>query len=195
MCIRDKILNESMKLFLEHGYNGVSLNMILNACNISKGGFYHYFKSKEMLFNELMEERIFKEISAPNEPLSGNISAQSKIRSVIDYSFRYIAEIKNLIGEDDFFGIYPLLFQGVINNKNLLRKLKLLYKGYIELITKILKEGINNGEFSGDFNPRKMAYQLIFSIEGDILVWSITKDFNIKKHFDLTYDNFLKIIK
>lgn len=132
---------------------------------------------------------------APNELLSGNISAQSKIRSVIDYSFRYIAEIKNLIGEDDFFGIYPLLFQGIINNKNLLRKLKLLYKGYIELITKILKEGINNGEFSGDFNPRKMAYQLIFSIEGDILVWSITKDFNIKKHFDLTYDNFLKIIK
>jgi len=37
-------------MFMERGYADVSLNDILKPIGITKGGFYHYFKSKDELF-------------------------------------------------------------------------------------------------------------------------------------------------
>lgn len=44
------ILKIATHLFLNYGYKGVSLNDIVKASKISKGGLYNYFDSKEQLF-------------------------------------------------------------------------------------------------------------------------------------------------
>lgn len=52
-----KIIYENAKfLFKEKGYDKTSLAEIINASGCSKGGFYHYYKSKEDILPQVLDE-------------------------------------------------------------------------------------------------------------------------------------------
>jgi AcrR family transcriptional regulator len=52
---RAELLDQAITLFLERGYENVSLNDLLATAGTSKGAFYHYFPSKEALVTALAE--------------------------------------------------------------------------------------------------------------------------------------------
>jgi TetR/AcrR family transcriptional regulator len=52
---RNAILDACRKLFLERGYAGTRINNITDACEISRAGFYTYFRDKREVFNILGE--------------------------------------------------------------------------------------------------------------------------------------------
>lgn len=54
MTVKERILQSSMQLFLSHGYKGVSISDIITAADVSKGGLYNYFSSKEDLFLQVL---------------------------------------------------------------------------------------------------------------------------------------------
>lgn len=47
---KQDIVNAALELFMEKGYEETSVRMILNKANAVVGSFYHYFTSKEELF-------------------------------------------------------------------------------------------------------------------------------------------------
>lgn len=51
---RDRILQAARSLFLEQGYNGSNLRDIATAANVSMGGIYHHFSSKEEIYVSLL---------------------------------------------------------------------------------------------------------------------------------------------
>ncbi len=55
---REKILDTVFELVYIHGYNGTSMSMILQKCNIPKGSLYHYFKSKKEMVLAVIHERL-----------------------------------------------------------------------------------------------------------------------------------------
>lgn len=54
---RGQILDMAEKLFFEQGYDRTSIQDILDALRLSKGGFYHYFDAKETVLREICERR------------------------------------------------------------------------------------------------------------------------------------------
>ena len=50
---RLSLLDTAEAVFLEKGYDVATINDILRAANLSKGGFYHYFKSKKEVLDAL----------------------------------------------------------------------------------------------------------------------------------------------
>ena len=54
---RAQILNAAERLFFERGYDRTSIQDILDALNMSKGGFYHYFDAKETVLRDICERR------------------------------------------------------------------------------------------------------------------------------------------
>lgn len=54
---RKKIIDAAEKLFAEKGYAATSVQDILDALGISKGGFYHYFDTKMELLTEVCARR------------------------------------------------------------------------------------------------------------------------------------------
>ncbi len=46
---RDKLLDASLELMLERGYNATTVDEICSRAGVSKGSFYHFFDSKEDL--------------------------------------------------------------------------------------------------------------------------------------------------
>ncbi len=52
---KEKILQTALKLFLINSYKEVSLRDIVNEVGLTKGAFYHYYTSKEQLFEEAVK--------------------------------------------------------------------------------------------------------------------------------------------
>lgn len=55
---RISILETAERLFFEKGYEQTSIQDILDALSMSKGGFYHHFASKEAILSEICENRV-----------------------------------------------------------------------------------------------------------------------------------------
>ena len=53
---REVILKAAAKVFFENGFEKTSVKMILSEANIVTGSFYHFFPSKEALFEAVVEE-------------------------------------------------------------------------------------------------------------------------------------------
>jgi TetR/AcrR family transcriptional repressor of nem operon len=53
---KNNILTAARTLFSFHGYNSTALEDILNAAGVSKGAFYHHFRSKEQLCQDVVEK-------------------------------------------------------------------------------------------------------------------------------------------
>ncbi|MBE9602206.1 TetR/AcrR family transcriptional regulator [Pedobacter sp. MC2016-24] len=52
---REHILNTSLKLFLQKSFKEVTMKEIVETTGLSKGAFYHYFSSKEKVFEEVVD--------------------------------------------------------------------------------------------------------------------------------------------
>lgn len=53
---KDYLLDAGLKVMATRGYNGTSIQDIVNAANVPKGSFYTYFKSKEDFAIEALEK-------------------------------------------------------------------------------------------------------------------------------------------
>ncbi|MGM0576777.1 MAG: TetR/AcrR family transcriptional regulator [Myxococcota bacterium] len=52
--VRERILRAARKLFLAHGFNGSNLRVIAREANVSMGGIYHHFSSKQEIYEALL---------------------------------------------------------------------------------------------------------------------------------------------
>ena len=55
---RMKILDAGQQLLLEHGYGGMSVDQVIAGAGITKGAFFHHFKSKNALAQALLDRYV-----------------------------------------------------------------------------------------------------------------------------------------
>lgn len=53
--VRSRIVRSAQRLFNVHGFEAVSIDQIMEAAKLTRGGFYRYFASKSDLFAEAMD--------------------------------------------------------------------------------------------------------------------------------------------
>ena len=92
---RDEILDISTKLFFENGYEATSVRMIMNAVGGEIGMFYHYFKSKDELFDKVVE-RFFEGFAKKFEDL---IAGCETVEEVVDSFLPLYTESMSQFGE------------------------------------------------------------------------------------------------
>ena len=81
---RDSIIRTAERLFFERGYDETSIQDILDALSISKGGFYHYFESKIALLEEICRQRASVELERIRAELySGKLSPVQKLNLLL----------------------------------------------------------------------------------------------------------------
>lgn len=52
---KKKILENSLTLFMQKSYKEVTMSDIINSVELTKGAFYHYFKSKEDVYEQCVK--------------------------------------------------------------------------------------------------------------------------------------------
>lgn len=60
----EQILDESIRLFREHGFAGVSVGQVMKAAGLTHGPFYNHFTSKEALMAECLTRSMQRDIDA-----------------------------------------------------------------------------------------------------------------------------------
>ncbi|RFP09982.1 MULTISPECIES: TetR/AcrR family transcriptional regulator [unclassified Duganella] len=81
--VRQHILDTGKTIITGKGFAGVGLNEILTAAGVPKGSFYHYFKSKELFGEALLDDYIGQYLAQMETILSQ--PGQSAARSLMDY--------------------------------------------------------------------------------------------------------------
>ena len=88
---RKRIIDAAEKLFAEKGYAATSVQDILDALGISKGGFYHYFDTKMELLTEVCARRAENWYSSGVELVRGlragcieKLNAAIKLMNMLD---------------------------------------------------------------------------------------------------------------
>ena len=82
---KEKILLVSKTLFSERGYSKTPISAIIEAAEISKGGFYHYFKSKEEILDHLAKLQVDSVVQLIEQVSHiPNISAVEKFKRVME---------------------------------------------------------------------------------------------------------------
>lgn len=82
---KQEILDGSMKLFYEKGYNNTSISDIAKYLNISQGLCYRYFKSKEEIFNAALDYYASKSVDLFESFVSSDKSITEKMKDAINY--------------------------------------------------------------------------------------------------------------
>ena len=59
---RKELLHQCFDLFADKGYANVTTRQLSKALGISTGAMYHYFSSKQVLFEQLVEEVCFQDV-------------------------------------------------------------------------------------------------------------------------------------
>lgn len=83
----EMIIDTSTRLFIEKGYEQTSIQDILDALQLSKGGLYHHFKSKEEILKAAMSKRA-QHISEMLNDIIRNTEAENakeKLRKILKY--------------------------------------------------------------------------------------------------------------
>lgn len=67
---REHIIDTASKLFLQKGFKEVTIRELVESAGVSKGAFYHYFTSKEQIFEEMVTDFFSSLIIADFDELS-----------------------------------------------------------------------------------------------------------------------------
>ncbi|MTI53636.1 TetR/AcrR family transcriptional regulator [Geosporobacter ferrireducens] len=83
---RERIVSISFNLFMQKSYKEVTIKEIVQKAGVSQGAFFHYFKNKEELFQEIVEDFLSSIIGAFNS--MGKDSLHQFYRDYADFFSR-----------------------------------------------------------------------------------------------------------
>jgi len=179
---KDHILDVAEKIFSDVGYDGASTRMISGEAGVNMAMLNYYFGSKEGLFMAVIERRIssFQNL-LQNIGSDGSMTTWAKVEKYIDM---YVERVVN----NNCF--QKLLYQemSVVKRGELGDRLTRVILQNVSEVQKILKEGVDNGEFKKNIDI-EMVIAAIYGTKNFIintpLVSSAMLGYNIQEERDM----------
>ena len=173
---KNRIVEIAFILFLKNGYQGVSLQDILDETGLSKGAIYHHFKNKEAIYLEALETYFFKLLE-----LDLTEDADATFRERIALRMEHISNLVGTIENLGEGGIdYPIrcyfTFQ-LESEKNgiILAKLNQAMEAYRQQMIDVVQQAIDQHEIVDQFDASMVALQIISMLEGIAIHYSAEK--------------------
>ncbi|AYF06585.1 MULTISPECIES: TetR/AcrR family transcriptional regulator [Bacillus] len=153
---RKEILETAERLFITKGYTKTTVNDILKEIGIAKGTFYHYFKSKEEVMDEIIM-RIVKDDVAKAKVIVSNPNIP-----VLEKLFRVLMEQSPKSGD-----VKDKMIEQFHQPNNAEMHQKSIVQSIIHLspvLAEILEQGIDEGVFSTPY-PQETIELLLSSAQ------------------------------
>ena len=98
---RQCILGQAQQLFLAHGYHGVSIRDIVQACGLSNAALYYHFGNKQNLFVEVVRAFVAMAAQLVQEAGAGSDSCRERLASMVEaftqFSWESRGELQTLL--------------------------------------------------------------------------------------------------
>lgn len=92
-----RILEEAARLFVAHGYHGISMREIAAAVGVSKAGLYYHFQDKEHLLLALLRDHLERIEAVLIEAVRAGESAREQVRALLRGIFALSPEQRSVI--------------------------------------------------------------------------------------------------
>jgi AcrR family transcriptional regulator len=160
---KELILDKAFLLFYENGFANTSVDKIMEATKLTKGAFYHHFKSKKEIGIAVITERIririvenmiepLRKVDNPRDLLIDLFT--HRINSFSDFEKRNGCPANNFINEiGDSEIAYQLALRSIIEE----------WKG---ALIHFIEKGKQTGAFSNEIVSSSVAVYLISAFEG-----------------------------
>lgn len=161
---RQKIIEQAAPLFNRLGYAGCSMQDIMAATGLEKGGLYRHFSSKEELAEEAFQYSWAKVVDTRWEGIDSMEGSIEKLRFLV----RRFVEIRSIIP-----GGCPVLNTAIDSDDGNPALRKLVQKAVQEWkarIADIVAAGVKQGEIRAGVEPRAIANVVIATLEGALMI-------------------------
>lgn len=154
---RKEILDVAQRLMLTKGYELMSIQDVLVEAGISKGAFYHYFDSKQVLLEALVE-RVQEEITPLLESISSDpgLSAIEKLCQIFNASARWKSARKELMLQ--FLRVWYDDVNTIFRQKMFIHGLKWM----APILAQAIRQGIQEGTLHALYPER--TGEILFSL-------------------------------
>ncbi len=136
--VRQVILTESGRLFVDHGYHGLSMREVAEAVGVSKAALYYHFRDKEDLFMAVLIsnlDRIELVINEARQAPTTRLRIEQMVRTIFQRAPEQRAIIRLASQEmDQLSATARAEFSRVYHEK------------FIGQVEEIMREGIASGE-------------------------------------------------
>jgi len=170
---RQNIIEKSLQLFCVKGYYNTSINDILEATGLTKGGLYGHFSSKEDIWYAVYDEALSTWRQVVFKGIQSNSSPLDRIETFIEN------DIKKKLGNDIFEGgcffhsmLVELSGQSVAMSKHILA-------GFVQLaglLCSWLEQADQQGMLKKDINFKEIANYIIISLNGAAALYASSRD-------------------
>ncbi len=154
---RNLIKQQARRLFAAHGFSGVTMQDICEACDLSRGGLYRHYVSTGEIFGAILSDDEAEALESLQRATENGTSASAMLRRFLRNRIRAVTDpersIENAAAEfcaKDSKGSYFLRRRAETS---------------IKILTDMIKRGISEGDFSCE-NPGAVAKHLLWLIEG-----------------------------
>ncbi len=169
---KQRVIDKSLHLFSLKGYYNTSINDILEATGLTKGGLYGHFKSKEAIWYESYDQAVdiwknivFTDIQETDDPLE-------KIKQALD------KDLGTYLGENVFQGgcfFLNMLVELSGQSKSMSDHVLKGMFGFSELIEQCLLEAHEKGMLKPGLDLNEIAQFIIVSINGCAAIYAATR--------------------
>ena len=149
---RDKLIEAARQLFAHKGMENTTMNDIASASDKDRRTIYTYFKNKHEIYDAVLERDSENMVTVLRQVAASDIPAVEKLDKYIKWHFDTSDERRSLYQS----------FKSIItrDNKRLKAVKELSRKKEEEILSEILEEGLNRGEFDPD-NVRLLRVFLV----------------------------------
>ncbi len=151
---RRRILQAAIRLFAAHGFHAVSVDQIVGKARVNKRMVYHYFGSKDALFESALSE-VYKRIEEIEfHAVERGRSPREKLSRLLESYFEFLDH------EPEFTRL--LQWENLEKGRHLTKENHLLSKNpFLERFRTIVEDGVATGEFRRDLDVRHLMIHFI----------------------------------
>ncbi|MEA1985893.1 MAG: TetR/AcrR family transcriptional regulator [Candidatus Marinimicrobia bacterium] len=158
MNTKEKIQKVAIKMFAEKGYTETSLRKIANELNISKPALYYHFTNKEEIFTSIIRNIFDENIKYHKELAKKDIPTWDILRQWIDKTIYFAFARKEV------WQVIHQIMMGKFQNKFDDLDLMLFIDTNFNILHRVIKNGIKNGEIRNDIDSKILTINFLSSI-------------------------------
>lgn len=170
---KQKILQKAYLLFLEKGYDAVSISMIQNEVGIGRATMYHYFSSKQELFDAVIDMRFRLEQGQDKLSDYEDVLLSDHLKYRIEKA-RQVMESGMVPRNIGMLNYFILSFQALEKNPEMAAKADLIHDEEEAKWALIIENSVKQGELNPNTDPVKAAKLFMSSRHGVGVTASMT---------------------
>lgn len=160
---KKKLLKTALELFMDKGFDNVTINEICKAANVTTGAFYHHINSKAgVVIESYAEYDEYYNDSIKN--LDTSKSYIDQILGCLEYQVKYTEDI----GVEGISVIYKIQISEF--NEFFLSKNRAIYSQ----LNKLVKHAQENKELVSDIPSEDITSELLIVLRGTVYNWCQT---------------------